>query len=67
MTLDDVHRLQRYWAKFPPVRYLVAGFVSFEIPKTFGDAEDDGTPKYMTAEDLKHMMAMTGGRVPGMS
>jgi hypothetical protein len=61
MTMADVHRLMKYWAKYPPVRDLVASFVGFEMPT------DDPAPKPMTAEEFKRMVAMTGGRVPGMS
>jgi hypothetical protein len=63
MTMADVDRLFKYWAKYPPLRDLVAGFVGFEIPKF--EAEDDA-PKYMTSDDLRRLMAMTGGRISGM-
>ncbi len=63
MTMADVHRLMKYWSKYPPIRDLVAAFVGFEIPKD----EADEPAKYMTAEDLKRLMSMTGGRIPGVS
>lgn len=63
MTLADVHRLMKHWSKFPPVRDLVAAAIGFEIPTE----ETSDQPKYMTADDLKRLMAATGGRLPGMN
>ena len=62
MTVRQINRLFKHWSKFPPVRTLVAAAVGFE-PKT---TETDDK-KYMTADDMKALMAATGGRVPGMS
>jgi hypothetical protein len=62
MTLDDVNRLFSHWAKYPPLRDLVAAFIGFEIPTP----EEEGEKKYMTADDFKRLMAQTGGRIPGM-
>jgi hypothetical protein len=62
MTIDDVNRLMTYWHKYPPLRDLVAAFIGFEPA-----AETEQSDRYMTADDLKRVMAMTGGRVPGMS
>jgi hypothetical protein len=62
MTLDDCNRLMKHWSKFPPLRDLVAGFIGFEIEK---DEEPD-EQKYMSADDFHRMMAMTGGKIPGM-
>lgn len=62
MTFDDVRRLFAYWAKYPPLRDLIAGFIGFEIPS--GEPEDE--QKYMTSDDFKRLMAATGGRIPGM-
>lgn len=62
--LDDVARLFRHWAKYPPVRALVASAVGFELPPEEDQIEPE--KKYMTADDLKRLMAMTGGKIPGM-
>jgi len=68
MTLDDVNRLLRHWAKYPPLRDLVAAFIGFEVgPGVDGDEPQPAEQKYMTAEDMQRLMAMTGGRIPGMS
>jgi hypothetical protein len=40
---------------YPPLRDLVALFIGFEIPQEV-EAEPQ---KYMTADDLKRLMAMT--------
>lgn len=61
MTLDDINRLFKHWQKYPPLRDLVAAFVGFEIPP-----DEPAESKYLTADDFKRMMAMTGGRIPGM-
>lgn len=59
--MADVHRLLKYWGKYPPVRDLVAMFVGFEIPT------DAPPPKAMSAEEFKRMFSVTGGRVAGMT
>lgn len=64
MTLIDVNRLFSHWAKFPPVRDLVAAFVGFEIPT---EPTEERSKEYMTADKFKQLMAATGGRVPGLS
>lgn len=63
MTLDDVNRLFSYWRKFPPVRDLIAAFIGFE-PQMDSDVAPES--KYMTGDDLKRLMAATGGKIPGM-
>ena len=65
LTLDDVNRIFRHWQRFPPVRLLVALAIDFKFPPP-EDGEDAGN-KYMTADDLKRLMAMTGGKIPGVS
>jgi hypothetical protein len=62
MTMDDVHRIFKHWAKYPPLRDLVAAFIGFEIPSD----EPEDSKLHMTADDFKRLMSMTGGRIPGM-
>ena len=62
MTLDDVNRLLTHWGKYPPLRDLVAAFIGFEIPKE----QSEESPNYMTADDFRRLIGMTGGRIPGM-
>lgn len=59
--MADVERLFAHWAKFPPLRDLVAAAIGFETPKA-----EAAAPRHMTAEEFKAMFAATGGRVPGM-
>lgn len=61
MTFPDVHRLLKYWGKYPPLRDLVAMFIGFEIPT------DEPANKPMTEEEFRRMFAMTGGKIPGMT
>ena len=61
MTLEDVNRLFKYWSKYPPLRDLAAAFIGFEIPTSQPEEK-----KYMTAEEFKRLVDMTGGRIPGM-
>lgn len=63
MTFDDVYRLLKYWSSYPPLRDLVAAFVGFEIPSSAPEAAPE---KYMTADDFRRLMAMTGGKIPGL-
>jgi hypothetical protein len=63
MTLRDVDRLFRHWAKYPPVRAFVAALAGFDPAKA---APEPDKPKYMTAEDMQRLMARTGGKIPGM-
>lgn len=61
MTLSDVERLFSHWNKFPPVRILVAAFVGFKP-----DDPEDGK-KYVTTEEARAFMRMTGGKIPGVA
>lgn len=66
MTLHDVRRFVRYADKNPPLRVLVMGCaaalgVKFENPSTRKPS------KYLTAEEVRNLIRLTGGRVPGMS
>ncbi len=63
MTLPDIGRLMKHWSKYPPLRDLVAMAIEFEIPTD----KPEENPKYMTADDFKRLMAVTAGRVPGMT
>ena len=62
MKPRDVKRLFKHWSKFPPVRVLVAAAIGFEPPPD----EEENKKRYMTAEDMKRMMDMTGGKIPGL-
>lgn len=61
LTLDDVGRIFRHWARFPPVRDLVAAYIGFEVKP-----DEPEATKYMTADDFARLMAMTGGKIPGL-
>ena len=61
MHLDEVQELFDYWKTYPPVRNLVAAAIGFKPSETKSDPA-----KYVTADDLRRMMQMTGGKVPGM-
>ena len=60
MKASDVQRLFKHWAKFPPIRILVASAIGFEIPK---DGPDE-KPKYITADELRLMVAVGANRLP---
>lgn len=51
MTLHDVQRIFSHWQGFPPVRMLVAGFVSFKPKDPFASK-----PDYTTLDELKGMI-----------
>jgi hypothetical protein len=61
LTLDQVEDLFAYWRKYPPLRDLVAAFVGFK-PQD----RPEEKPKYMSADDMRRMMALTGGKLPGV-
>jgi hypothetical protein len=64
MTLQDVSRLSSYARKHPPLRVLVgwcAQALGVEMPDP-----NKKPPKYLTAEEFKKLVQMTGGRVPGV-
>lgn len=61
MTLHDVNRLMKHWRKFPPLRDLMAAYVGFE------PQPDTPPQKPMTAEEFRALMAMTGGKMAGIS
>ena len=63
MTLRDVERLFRHWAKYPPVRAFVAALAGFDPAQACAAAEPS---KYMTAEDMQRLMARTGGKMPAL-
>lgn len=60
MTLHDVELIYSHWKIYPPVRDLVAAGIGFQP-----QVETPDEPKYMTAEDLRRMLMMTGGKLPG--
>lgn len=64
MTLDDVNRLLTHWSKYPPLRDLVAAFIGFEPAPD--ETPEDAAAKYMTEADMRRLMAMTGGHIPGL-
>ncbi len=61
LTLFDVRRIFSHWQSYPPTRDLVAAAIGFK-PKAPGE-----TPKqYLTAADMRRIMKMTGGKMPGV-
>lgn len=65
MTLHDVSRLVQYANKNPPLRVLVLGCAT-ALGVKFEDPATKKPSKYLTAEELRAIVATTGGRVPGM-
>lgn len=63
LTLFDAMVLFEHWAKYPPVRDLVAAAVGFKPP----DAEPEPEKKYFSRDDMRRLMQTTGGVVPGMA
>jgi hypothetical protein len=61
MTLDDVAPLFAYWRRYPPLRDLVAAFIGF---KPSEPEEEKG--RQLGANDMRRLMAATGGKIPGM-
>lgn len=69
MTLHDIRRLNSHWQRMPPLRVLVMGVahalgIKFDIKPSSAEAEQRQR-QYMTADDAKRMIAITGGRVEG--
>lgn len=62
MTFEDVARIFAHWKHYPPVRDLVAAAVGFQPAEP-----DDQQPSQViaTAEDMRRLMQVTGGRQPG--
>lgn len=68
MTLHDVDRIYKGWAKLPPLRLLVMQIgaalgVKYNLPKPTPIEKS----QYMTADDMRRMMAATGGRIEGVA
>lgn len=66
MTLHDAALIFDHWKRMPPLRVLVT-----VIAKTLGVEFPDPTKpipekQYMTAEELKRLVDMTGGKIEGM-
>jgi hypothetical protein len=59
MTFEQVNEIFDYWKWYPPLRDLIAGFLDFK-------PADEDAPKYMSAADMRRMMAQTGGKMPGV-
>lgn len=62
MCLDQAQDLFDYWKTYPPLRDLVAAFIGFKPSETAAEK----SKQYMNADDLKRLMQMTGGKMPGM-
>lgn len=62
MYLDRVLGFFEYWQSYPPLRDLVAAFIGFKPDEKKAEKQQ----QYMTADDMRRMMQLTGGRVPGM-
>jgi hypothetical protein len=60
MTLDDVEEIFEFWKKHPPMRVLAEAYLGYK------PAEEAPKPAYMTADDMRRMMKMTRGRIPGV-
>jgi hypothetical protein len=66
MTLHDVAMLHRYWKRNPPLRVLVA-CVAKALGVTFPDPDKPvEKPSYFTADEMKALLRVTGGRIEGM-
>lgn len=62
MHLDRVQGFFEYWQFYPPLRDLVAAFIGFKPTETAAEK----SKQYVTADDLKRIMTMTGGKMPGV-
>jgi len=60
MTFVDVLRLFEHWGRFPPPRVFLAMLVGWKPP------EAESEKKYMTADDMRCLMATTGGKIDGL-
>lgn len=63
MTFEDLEPLFAHWKRYPPLRDLVAGFVGFKPEIAAAAIAPD---KHLNADDMRRMMAQTGGKIPGM-
>lgn len=61
MHLDEVQELLDYWKFYPPLRDLVAAFIGFKPTDP-----QEAAKQHMTADDLRRLMQMTGGKIPGV-
>lgn len=59
MTLDDCEPYFAHWKRHPPLRFLAEAWLGYKPP-------DDAPKQYATAEDMRRIMEMTGGRIPGI-
>lgn len=53
MTLQDVHRLTKYWERFPPLRMLCAQYIGFKPVDPFARTDPS---RYTSAEELGAMI-----------
>jgi hypothetical protein len=60
-TLDEVQELFDYWQTYPPLRDLVAAFIGFKPNDAAADPK-----QYITADDMRRLAQMTGGKIPGV-
>jgi len=61
MTLHDVGMIYQGWRTKPPLRALVHAIA---IAMGMKPPEDEAKPKrYMTADEARRLMAITGGRL----
>ncbi len=64
MTLHDVDRIYKGWAKMPPLRIAVMQ-IGAALGVKFPSLQPEKS-KYMTAEEARVFMAQTGGKIDGM-
>lgn len=61
LTAPRLNALRETWRIHPPVHKLVAGFVGYKPPP------ERNPVLISTPEEARQFMAMTGGRVEGLS
>jgi hypothetical protein len=57
MDLDDIERLYAHWRRHPPLRMLAEAWLGIK---------PEEPPQYLDAEGMARLMAITGGRIPGV-
>lgn len=60
MTLPEIGRRLAWLRNNPSVRMLASAWLGFKA------AEVDVPKQYMTADDMRRLMQMTGGRLDGI-
>ena len=63
LRLDDIERQFAYWRRHPPLRAM---FAAVHGIKSADDKPAEKPPSYMTADDMRRLMAVTGGKISGI-